>query len=431
MNTVRYTDAGFSKRLSALAAASSLFDPVIEQRTRTILDDVRARGDAALLELTERFDGARLTVEQLPVTQAELVAALLKADESLRAAIEDAGGNIAAFARKSRRKDWRMRNSHGAVVGEKFDPFQRVGIYIPGGTAPLVSTALMTVTLAKVAGCPEIVVCTPCGKDGSINPAVLFAARAAGATEVYRVGGAQAIAAMAYGTDTIKRVQKIFGPGNAYVVTAKRLVVGHVAIDLLPGPSELLVLADDTANPKFVAADMLAQAEHGTGHERVWLVTTSGKLLKAVEKEIARQQTKLPRRELVKQVLDRNGWLIQVKTLKEGVAIANQLAPEHCEVMTRKASDLSRGILTAGAIFLGPYSPTVLGDYVAGPNHTLPTGGAGASFAGLTIDQFQRRTSIVEYNRASLRKGLPAVRKFAEIEGLSAHGKSAEIRAGR
>jgi histidinol dehydrogenase len=428
MNTVRYTDAGFAKRLRAMAAASSLFDPVIEQRTRAILDDVRARGDTVLLELTERFDGAKLTVEQLPVTQAEFVAAGLKADDSLRAAAADAGGNIAAFARKSRRKDWQMRNSHGAVVGEKFDPFQRVGIYIPGGTAPLVSTALMTVTLAKVAGCPEIVVCTPCGKDGSINPAVLFAARAAGATEVYRVGGAQAIGAMAYGTATIKRVQKIFGPGNAYVVTAKRLVVGHVAIDLLPGPSELLVLADDTANAKFVAADMLAQAEHGTGHERVWLVTTSAKLLRAVEKEIARQQSKLERRDLVKQVLDRNGWLVQVKTLDEGVAIANQLAPEHCEVMTRKAGEVSRRIVTAGAIFLGQYSPTVLGDYVAGPNHTLPTGGAGASFAGLTIDQFQRRTSVVEYDRASLRKALSAVRKFAEIEGLSAHGKSAEIR---
>ena len=428
MNTIRYTDASFSKRLRELAAASSLFDPVIEQRTRAILDDVRMRGDAALLELTERFDGAKLSTVQLPVTQAELVAASLKADESLRAAVAEAEKNIAAFARKSRRKDWRMRNSHGAVVGEKFDPFQRVGIYIPGGTAPLVSTALMTVVLAKVAGCPEIVVCTPCGRDGSINPALLFAARAAGATEVYRVGGAQAIAAMAYGTGTIRRVQKIFGPGNAYVVTAKRLVVGHVAIDLLPGPSELLVLADDTANPKFVAADMLAQAEHGSGHERVWLVTTSGKLLKAVEKEIARQQTKLARRELMKQVLDRNGWLIQVKTLEEGVAIANQLAPEHCEIMMRKAADLSHRILTAGAIFLGPYSPTVLGDYVAGPSHTLPTGGAGASFAGLTIDQFQRRTSVVEYSRTSLRKALPAVRKFAELEGLSAHGKSAEIR---
>jgi histidinol dehydrogenase len=428
MNTVRYSDAGFAKRLGSLAAASSLFDPVIEQRTRVILDDVRARGDAALLELTERFDGAALTAEQLPITQAELVAASLKADESLRAALADAGRNIAAFARKSRRKDWQMHNSHGAVVGEKFDPFQRVGIYIPGGMAPLVSTALMTVTLAKVAGCPEIVACTPCGKDGSLNPAVVFAARGAGATEIYRVGGAQAIAALAYGTTTINRVQKIFGPGNAYVVAAKRLVVGHVAIDLLPGPSELLVLADDTANPKFVAADMLAQAEHGTGHERVWLVTTSTRLLKAVEKEIARQQTKLSRRELVKQVLDRNGWLIQVKTLDAGVALANQLAPEHCEVMTREARDVSRRIVTAGAIFLGPYSPTVLGDYVAGPNHTLPTGGAGASFAGLTIDQFQRRTSLVEYDRASLRKALPAVRKFAEIEGLSAHGKSAEIR---
>jgi histidinol dehydrogenase len=431
MNTVRYSDAGFAKRLGALAAASSLFDPVIEQRTRVILDDVRARGDATLLELTERFDGATLTAEQLPITQAELVAASLKADESLRAAMADAGGNIAAFARKSRRKDWQMRNSHGAVVGEKFDPFQRVGIYIPGGMAPLVSTALMTVTLAKVAGCPEIVVCTPCGKDGTINPAVVFAARAAGATEIYRVGGAQAIAALAYGTATIRRVQKIFGPGNAYVVAAKRLVVGHVAIDLLPGPSELLVLADDTANAKFVAADMLAQAEHGTGHERVWLVTTSARLLKTVEKEIARQQTKLSRRELVKQVLDHNGWLIQVKTLDAGVALANQLAPEHCEVMTREARDVSRHIVTAGAIFLGPYSPTVLGDYVAGPNHTLPTGGAGASFAGLTIDQFQRRTSLVEYNRASLRKALPAVREFAEIEGLSAHGKSAEIRTGK
>jgi histidinol dehydrogenase len=428
MNTVRHTDAGFSRKLRALAAASSLFDPVIEQRTRAILADVKARGDAALLELTERFDGAKLNAGQLPVTQAELVTASLKADESLRAAVAEAQKNIAAFARKSRRKDWRMSNSHGAVVGEKFDPFQRVGIYIPGGTAPLVSTALMTVVLAKVAGCPEIVICTPCGKDGSINPALLFAARAAGATEVYRVGGAQAIAAMAFGTGTIRRVQKIFGPGNAYVVTAKRLVVGHVAIDLLPGPSELLVLADDTANPKFVAADMLAQAEHGTGHERVWLVTTSGKLLKAVEKEIARQQTKLARRELIQQVLHRNGWLIQVKTLDDAVALANQIAPEHCEVITRQAGDLSRGILTAGAIFLGPYSPTVLGDYVAGPSHTLPTGGAGASFAGLTIDQFQRRTSVVDYNRASLRKALPAVKEFAGIEGLTAHGKSAEIR---
>jgi histidinol dehydrogenase len=428
MNVIRHTDTDFPDRLRELTAPSALFDPEIEQRTRAILDDVRTRGDAALLEFVERFDGAKLTADQLRVTQAELMAVSLKADESLRAAVAEAEMNIANFARKSLRKGWSMKNSHGAKVGEKFDPFQRVGVYIPGGTAPLVSTALMTITLARVAGCPEIVVCTPCRKDGSVDAALLFAARAAGATEIYRVGGAQAIAAMACGTKTIRRVQKIFGPGNAYVVTAKRLLVGHVAIDLLPGPSEVLVLADDTANPKFAAADLLAQAEHGSGHERVWLVTTSGKILKAVEKEIAKQLPKLKRREFIRRVLDHNAWLIQVASITDAVALTNLLAPEHCEVLTRNPHDVSRNIVTAGAIFLGPWSPTVLGDYVAGPSHTLPTGGAGLSFGGLTVDQFLRRTSVVEYNRASLKKALPAVKKFAEIEGLGAHGKSGEIR---
>lgn len=428
MRVTRHTDADFARRLREITAPSSLFDPVIEQRTRAILEDVCARGDEALSELTERFDDATLTAERFPVTQAELMAASLKADESLRAAVAGAEKNIAGFARKSLRKAWYMRNSHGAAVGEKFDPFQRVGVYIPGGTAPLVSTALMTVTLAKVAGCREIVVCTPCGKDGTINAALLFAARTAGATEIYRIGGAQAIAAMAYGTNTIDRVQKIFGPGNAYVVTAKRLLVGHVAIDLLPGPSEVLVVADDTANPKFAAADLLAQAEHGSGHERVWLVTTSAKVLKAVEREIAKQLPKLARREFIQRALDDNAWLIQVKTLADAVALVNRLAPEHCEVMMRSPRKVSEGITTAGAIFLGPWSPTVLGDYVAGPSHTLPTGGAGASFAGLTVDQFQRRTSVVEYNRASLKMALPTVKKFAELEGLGAHGESAAVR---
>jgi len=428
MKVIRHSDAHFAGKLRDMAAASSLFDPEIEQRTRAILDAVQVHGDAALLEFTERFDGAKLAADRLAVTQAELFNASLAADESLRQAVAEAEKNIAKFAKKSLRENWQTKNSHGATVGEKFDPFQRVGVYIPGGKAPLVSTALMTITLAKAAGCPEIVACTPCGRDGGINPALLFATRAAGATEIYRVGGAQAIAAMAYGTRTIRRVQKIFGPGNAYVVTAKRLLVGHVAIDLLPGPSELLVLADDTANPKFAAADMLAQAEHGSGHERVWLVTTSDKILKAVEKEIARQLPRRARRELIQRALHDNGWLIQVKSLHDGVAVANRLAPEHCEVMTRNPRKVSEGILTAGAIFLGPWSPTVLGDYVAGPSHTLPTGGAGASFAGLTVDQFQRRTSVVEYNRTSLKKALPAVKKFAELEGLGAHGKSAEIR---
>ncbi|MGC9941133.1 MAG: histidinol dehydrogenase [Verrucomicrobiota bacterium] len=428
MKVIRHIDKDFAAQLRELNAASSLFDVEIESRTRTILHDVFVRGDGALLELTERFDGATLSVEQLAVTQAELLAASIKADESLRVAVKEAAKNIARFAGKSLRKNWQTKNSHGAATGEKFDPFQRVGIYIPGGTAPLVSTALMTITLAKAAGCPEIVVTTPCGKDGSINSALLFAARAAGATEIYRVGGAQAIAAMAYGTKTIRRVQKIFGPGNAYVVTAKRLLVGHVAIDLLPGPSEVLVLADETANPAFAAADLLAQAEHGSGHERVWLVTTSAKILKAVETEIARQLPGLSRREFIQRALQNNGWLILVKSLEEGIALTNQVAPEHCEVMVRNPRKVSEKILTAGAIFLGAFSPTVLGDYVAGPSHTLPTGGAGASFAGLTADQFQRRTSVVEYSLASLKKALPAVKKFAGLEGLDAHGKSAERR---
>jgi histidinol dehydrogenase len=428
MKIVRASDKDFAARLREATSDSSLFDAEIEQRTKAILHDVFVRGDDAVLDFTEKFDGAKLAADQLAVTQAELMAASLKADGSLRAAVAESEWNIASFAKKSKRKEWSGKNSHGASVGEKFDPFSRVGVYIPGGTAPLVSTALMTITLAKVAGCKEIVVTTPCGRDGSINPAILFAARAAGATEIYRVGGAQAIAALAYGTKTIRRVQKIFGPGNAYVSMAKRLLVGRVAIDLLAGPSDVLILADETANPKFAAADMLAQAEHGSGHERVWLVTTSAKILKAVEKEIAKQLPKLPRREFIQRVLDRNTWLIQVATVADGVALANQLAPEHCEVVTRNACDVSRGIVTAGAIFLGNWSPTVLGDYVAGPSHVLPTDGAGTSFAGLTVDQFQRRTSMVEYNRASLKKALKTVKKFAELEGLGAHGKSAEIR---
>jgi histidinol dehydrogenase len=428
MNIVRRRDADYEEQLGKLAAQSSLFDPVIEQRARDIIEAVRSRGDAALLEFTERFDGAKLFAEQLLVSKAELLGASLHADEPLRAAVAVAAKNIEQFARRSLRKGWTARNVHGATVGEKFEPFQRVGIYIPGGTAPLVSTALMTIVLAKVAGCPEIVVCTPGGNTGEINASLLFAVNTAGATEIYRLGGAQAIAAMALGTSTIRHVQKVFGPGNAYVVAAKRLLFGHIAIDLLPGPSEVLVLADDTGDPRFIAADLLAQAEHGSGHERVWLISTSGKLIRDVEKEIARQIPELSRRQFIESALANNGWLIEAKNLNAAIALANQLAPEHCEIMTRNAAKVSSAIRTAGAIFIGRNSPTVLGDYVAGPSHTLPTGGAGVSFAGLTVDQFQRRTSVVEYNRDALTKALVTVQKFAEVEGLDAHARSAAIR---
>lgn len=428
MKVLRFTDKDFKSRLERLAAHSSLFDPVIEERTRAIVEDVRKRGDAALLELTARFDGATLETDQLQVTTSEKFNASLLADKDLRNAVDAAHRNIAAFSEKSLRKNWSGKNKQGGRVGEKFDPFQRVGIYIPGGTAPLVSTALMTVTLAKTAGCPEIVVCTPCDREAHVNSALLYALNIAGATEIYRVGGAQAIAAMALGSNSIRRVQKVFGPGNAYVVAAKRMLFGHVAVDLLPGPSEVLVLADDTAEPAFAAADLLAQAEHGSGHERVWLITTSPKMLRAVEKEIGRQLSKLSRRDFVEKALANNGALILVNSINDGIALANRLAPEHIEIMTKKSRAVAERILTAGAIFIGPHSPTVLGDYVAGPSHTLPTGGAGASFAGLTVDQFQRRTSVVEYDRGALKKSLPLVQKFAAIEGLDAHGRSASVR---
>ena len=428
MNLIRYTDSSFPGKLNKLIAASSLFEPAIEKRTRKIIRDVEQHGDRALLHFTEKFDGARLAPRQLSVGPAEREQAWRSTGSRTRKAIRLAKTNVTFFAKQSLRKNWQACNPQGGVVGEKFDPFQRVGVYIPGGTAPLASTALMTVTLARVAGCREIVACTPCDRDGRVNPALLAALGQADATEVYRVGGAQAVAAMAYGTKTIRPVQKIFGPGNAYVVAAKRLLFGHVAIDLLPGPSEMFILADASANPKFAAADLLAQAEHGSGHERVWLASNSKKLIADVQREIDRQLPSLSRRKFIEKALGKNGWLIHVKSINNGIELANRIAPEHCELMLRSPGPAVKQIITAGAIFVGPWSPTVLGDYMAGPSHTLPTGGAGASFAGLTVDQFQRRTSVVKYSRPALAKSIDTLRTFAEMEGLDAHGRSAEIR---
>lgn len=428
MNLIRHTDSAFSAKLNKLIAASSLFDPVVEQRALEIIRAVQRRGDKALLHYTEKFDGAKLTPGKLRVGQAELAGAWRATDARTRKAIRLAKANVTLFAKRSLRKNWQARNAQGGVVGEKFDPFARVGVYIPGGTAPLASTTLMTVTLAKVAGCREIVACTPCGKDGQVNTALLAALGQAGATEVYRVGGAQAIAAMACGTKTIRPVQKIFGPGNAYVVAAKRLLFGRVAIDLLPGPSEMFILADSSANPKFAAADLLAQAEHGSGDERVWFASNSKKLIADVQRELKGQLPALSRREFIRKALRKNGWLIHVKSINDGIALANRIAPEHCELMLRKPGQAVKALTTVGAIFVGPWAPTVLGDYMAGPSHTLPTGGAGASFAGLTVDQFQRRTSVVKYSRPALAKSIETIRTFAEMEGLDAHGRSAEIR---
>ena len=419
MKLLRYDQPDFAEALTRAMAGSSLFDTGIEEHVRAIITDVKTRGDAALIELTDRFDRVKLTPQQLRVT-----APTARVDAKLRDGIAAAQKNITTFARRSLRKNWSMRNAQGARDGERFDPFQRVGIYVPGGNAPLVSTALMTITLARVVNCPEIVVCTP----PPINPSLLYAIRIAGATEVYQVNGVGAIAAMALGTTSIKRVQKVFGPGNAYVVTAKRLLFGHVAVDLLPGPSEVLIIADDSANTAWIAADMLAQAEHGSGHERVWLVTTSERVFTRTPEAACPQTAALKRADFIRRALDNNCVLVLAKDLQQAIGIANQFAPEHCEVMTRNAAKVAAKIKTAGAIFLGPWSPTVAGDYLAGPSHELPTGGAGASFAGLTVDQFQRRTSIVELSRESLRKSLPTLEQFAAVEGLDAHAASARIR---
>ena len=319
-----------------------------------------------------------------------------------------------------------MKNRQGTVVGERFDPFQRVGIYIPGGTAPLVSSAIMTCTLAATAGVPEIVAVTPSGPDGTVHPALLAALAECGATEIYRVGGAQAVAALACGTKVIRPVQKVFGPGNAYVVEAKRQLFGRVAVDLLPGPSEVLVIADAAANPEWIAADLLAQSEHGHGSQSI-LITDSEKIISGVQKAVDRQ-IKLSKRPKELAIALKNATLVLVPDMDAAIVFANGYAAEHVSIATDRPGEIAMCLVTTGAIFLGGISPVVGGDFLAGPSHELPTGGAGKSFAGLTVDQFQRRTSVVMYDEPSLRASLPYLETFSSIEGLDAHGRSASIR---
>lgn len=377
---------------------------------------VRSEGDAALREFTGQFDGVDLQ-------EIRLTGRPPKPAKAAAAALAEARENIADFARRQIPKAWRQRNRHGARVGELFLPLERVGAYVPGGSAPLVSTALMTVTLAKVAGCPQIAVVTP----PPVDPVLHYAIRLAGATEIYQVGGAQAIAALAFGTSSIPPVQKIVGPGNRYVIEAKRQVLGAVAIDQLPGPSEALVIADAGANPALVAADLLAQSEHGPDSAGI-LLTPSLALRDATRSEILAQLARLSRRTILEASLASGCALAHVRNLAEAADIANDYAPEHLSLQIRRPTSLLPKIRNAGAIFLGAFSPIVAGDFLAGPSHTLPTGGAAKSFAGLTAGEFFRRTSVIEYGAASLRRALPGIATFSAIEGLDAHGRSASIR---
>jgi histidinol dehydrogenase len=428
MRILRPKDKGYATALACIQRHSSP-DPAVSKTVAEILAKIAAKGDAALLEFTKKFGGPKLKPVEISVTPAEIAEACNGLPKDTWKAIDAARANVRAFAKRSLRKSWFMKNRQGAITGERFDPFRRVGIYIPGGTAPLVSTAVMTCTLAEAAGVPEIVAVTPAGPDGKVHPALLAALSRCGATEIYRVGGAQAVAALALGTKIIRPVQKIFGPGNAYVVEAKRQVFGKVAIDLLPGPSEVLVIADKTANADWIAADLLAQAEHGHGSQAI-LLTDSEKILAATVKSIERQ-TKLSKRpaELAKAL--KNTLLVLAENMNTAIRLANSYASEHVSIATEVPGEIAMQLQSSGAIFLGAMSPVAAGDFLAGPSHELPTGGAGHSFAGLTADQFQRRTSVVMFDKKSLSASLPFIEKFSEIEGLDAHGRSAAIRLGK
>lgn len=425
MKVLRPKDRGYEKALASLDRRA-VPDPKVRALVAEILADVEKEGDAALLRYNKKFGGPALAASQIPVAPAETARAIAGLPAPIRRAISAARANVRNFARRSLRKSWFMKNRQGAVVGERFDPFQRVGIYIPGGTAPLVSSAVMTCTLASAAGVREIVAVTPADRNGRVHPALLAALAECGATEIYRVGGAQAVAALAFGTKTIRSVQKIFGPGNAWVVEAKRQAFGRVAVDLLPGPSEVLVIADNSANPAWIAADLLAQSEHGHGSAAI-LLTDSAKILAAVEKSLAKQ-VKLSRRPKELATALKNATLVLVKDLEIAIRLANAYAPEHVSIATASPGEIALQLTTSGAIFLGGISPVVGGDFLAGPSHELPTGGAGKSFAGLTVDQFQRRTSVVMFDEPSLRASLPYLETFSDIEGLDAHGRSARIR---
>lgn len=426
MRVVTHRDPGYRKFVTSLDRRAEP-EAGVHDAVQGIIDRVRREGDRALVALTRKFDGVTLRPGSLFVSEAEFREAEKSVSGRTKRAIAASRRNIRAFARESLRRDWKRRNPEGAVVGERFVPFDRVGIYVPGGKAPLVSTALMTGAFAQAAKVPEIVAATPAGPGGKVNPALLHALRASGATEVLKVGGAQAIAAMALGTRSVGRVDKIFGPGNAFVVEAKRQLVGAVSIDLLPGPSEILVVSDATGDAKCIASDLLAQAEHG-GDSVVGFVTNSKALLGRVQKETDRQLQLLSRAAYIRESLDKAGFCLLVPSVGEAIRITNLFAPEHLSLVVRDEARWLREVRTAGAIYLGNMSPVAVGDFLAGPSHTLPTGGAGKSFSGLRADQFQRRTSIVKMNAAAVRRSLEVVEEFARMEGLDAHGRSVRAR---
>ena len=398
-----------------------------ESRVLEILEHVKNEKDQAVFDYTKQFDGADITADTITVTKEEIAQAYDLVDTSLVEIIRKAKENIRIYHEKQKQYSWFDSKPDGTMLGQKVTALQRVGVYVPGGKAVYPSSVLMNVIPAKVAGVEEIVMVTPPGKDGKINPNTLVAANEAGVDVIYKVGGAQAIAALAYGTDSIPKVDKIVGPGNIYVALAKKAVYGHVSIDSIAGPSEILVIADETANPRYVAADLLSQAEHDELASAI-LVTTSEMLAKEVSKQVEVFVEELSRTEIMKKSLENYGYILVADTMEEVIDIANEIASEHLEIMTANPYDVMMRVRNAGAIFIGEYSSEPLGDYFAGPNHVLPTNGTAKFFSPLGVDDFIKKSSIIAYSKEALEAIHSDIEQFAEAEKLTAHANSIKVR---
>lgn len=398
-----------------------------EQGVQEILGQVRLRRDEAVFAYTKQFDHADIDASNLQVTKEEIEEAYTLVDDSLIAIIRKALQNIRTYHEKQRQYSWFDSKPNGTMLGQKVTALEKVGVYVPGGKAAYPSSVLMNILPAKVAGVKQIVMVTPPGRDGKVTPTTLVAANEAGADVIYKVGGAQAIAALAYGTESIPKVDKIVGPGNIYVALAKKAVYGHVSIDAIAGPSEILVIADETANPRYVAADLLSQAEHDELASAI-LVTTSETLAKQVSEEVDQFLTELSRSEIIQKSLDNYGYILVADTMEDVIDIANDIASEHLEIQTKNPYDVMTKIRNAGAIFIGEYSSEPLGDYFAGPNHVLPTNGTAKFFSPLSVDDFIKKSSIIAYSREALQEIHCDIEAFAQAEHLTAHANSIKVR---
>lgn len=424
---VKWSPRSRSKAVSEFMERPA-FNPRAERSAAVALSDVEKRGDRAVRDYAESFDGVKLEPSDFAVCRKEIDAARKQVDPNFKKAVAEAVRRVKLFSSNGLRPDWEIKTRRGGTLGEVFRPLDRVGVYVPGGAAPLASTAVMTVAIAATAGVKEIVACTPARNRRELDPFLLYALDRSGATEIYRVGGIASIGMMAYGTDTVKKVQKIVGPGGDYVTAAKRQVYGYVALDLVAGPSEIVVLCDESANPVHAAADLLSQAEHGTGSERAMLITTSGELARKTAAEVERQAGMLSRKKAIRKVMKRGMLAVVVGSLDDGIELCNRVAPEHLELMVRRPRQSLKKVTCAGAVFLGKWTPESAGDFVAGPSHVLPTGGSAAMFSGLTVDDFRRRLSVVSFTKSDLKDVLPVINAFGRVEGLDGHSASARVR---